>query len=395
MENPIDREQLEKRLDWLDSERRNDKTLIAGLQSKLETFTTENASLRTRLNNLESELTRLSTLMTRLDQFEQDINIIRTETGHQIEEFKGSVQEKQIQTNRNLQDIGNLNQDLIALRKRLQIIEEMNIQKALESRRDEDHRLGRLIEELKAQINEVSHFDEDYKRSLRMIEENLRQDTKRITDIQGEVASLRKRHDETHAKQDLVGDALRKLETRIKGILDAESERRESQTSFIEKMSVSQVERDRLFKQWEERFDKMEHFASSLEEDISELENTHRSVKKSQAALDEVTQRFERRINEITEIQRLNEDRFRQEWTTFKSDDQKRWSNYVISQDEQHREMNQALESLAQQITSMRDQVDVIQDHIQQMGKADLKHMQSLLNALSESLTNYNTIVKD
>lgn len=395
MENPIDREQLEKRLDWLDSERRNDKTLIAGLQSKLETFTTENASLRTRLNNLESELTRLSTLMTRLDQFEQDINIIRTETGHQIEEFKGSVQEKQIQTNRNLQDIGNLNQDLIALRKRLQIIEEMNIQKALESRRDEDHRLGRLIEELKAQINEVSHFDEDYKRSLRMIEENLRQDTKRITDIQGEVASLRKRHDETHAKQDLVGDALRKLETRIKGILDAESERRESQTSFIEKMSVSQVERDRLFKQWEERFDKMEHFASSLEEDISELENTHRSVKKSQAALDEVTQRFERRINEITEIQRLNEDRFRQEWTTFKSDDQKRWSNYVISQDEQHREMNQALESLTQQITSMRDQVEVIQDHIQQMGKADLKHMQSLLNALSESLKNYNTIVKD
>jgi len=395
MENPIDREQLEKRLEWLDSERRNDKTLIAGLQSKLETFTTENASLRTRLNNLESELTRLSTLMTRLDQFEQDVNIIRTETGHQIEEFKGSVQEKQIQTNRNLQDIGNLNQDLIALRKRLQIIEEMNIQKALESRRDEDHRLGRLIEELKAQINEVSHFDEDYKRSLRMIEENLRQDTKRITDIQGEVASLRKRHDETHAKQDLVGDALRKLETRIKGILDAESERRESQTSFIEKMSVSQVERDRIFKQWEERFDKMEHFASSLEEDISELENTHRSVKKSQAALDEVTQRFERRINEITEVQRLNEDRFRQEWTTFKSDDQKRWSNYVISQDEQHREMNQAIESLAEQITSMRDQVDVIQDHIQQMGKADLKHMQSLLNALSESLNNYNTIVKE
>ena len=34
--------------------------------------------------------------------------------------------------------------------------------------------------------------------------------------------------------------------------------------------------------------------------------------------------RFERRINEITEMERLTEERFRQEWVTFKADDQKR-----------------------------------------------------------------------
>ncbi len=395
MENSLDLEQLMKRLEWLDNERRNDKTAIAALQSKLETYTTENTDLRTRLNDLESEVTRLNTLMTRLEQFEQDITSIRTETGQQIEDFKGSLQEKHIQTNRNQQEIITVNQDVITLRKRIQAIEELNIQKAFESQREEDHRLARLNEELKAEVSEISHIDEDYKRSFRMIEENLRQDTKRITDIQGEITSLRKRNDETRAKQDLVGEMLRKLDTRIKGLLDAESERRETQTGFIEKMSVSQVEQDRVFRQWGERFEKMEQFASGLEEGITDLENTHRSVKKSQAALDEITQRFERRINEITEVQRLNEDRFRQEWTTFKSDDQKRWSNYIISQDEQHREMNQALDNLAQTVTSMREQVEAIQDHIQQIGKADLKHMQSLLSALHDSLDNYNTIVKE
>ena len=209
MENPHTPEQLLKQLEWLDNERRNDKTVIAALQSKLETFSIENSDLRTRLNELESEVTRLNTLMARLEQFEHDIASIRTETGQQIEDFKGSIQEKQIQTNRNQQEIITVNQDIINIRKKIQTIEEMNIQKSLESQREESYRLARLNEELKAQIAEISHSDEGDKRSLRMIEESQRQDAKQY---RGEVASLRKRNDETRAKQDLVG-MLRKLET--------------------------------------------------------------------------------------------------------------------------------------------------------------------------------------
>jgi len=61
----------------------------------------------------------------------------------------------------------------------------------------EDARLARLIEELKVKIQEVSRFDEDYRRSLNLLEENRRQEAKRLTDLQGEVASVRKRLEET------------------------------------------------------------------------------------------------------------------------------------------------------------------------------------------------------
>ena len=49
MDRPLDVEQLGKRVEWLDNERRTDKTLIASLQSKLEAMETENAALRLRL----------------------------------------------------------------------------------------------------------------------------------------------------------------------------------------------------------------------------------------------------------------------------------------------------------------------------------------------------------
>ncbi len=393
MDNPLEMEQLEKRVEWLDNERRTDKTIIASLQSKLDNLDTENAALRIRIAEVESQITRMNTLMARIEQFEDEINTVRKETNQEIGQFRESVREKQIQTERNRQELESLKESINDVRKKTEPVED--IQNALETQKEEDYRLARLIEEQKAQVQEIDHFDEDYKRSLRLLEENRRQDAKRLTDIQGELAALRKRQDETRGKQDLVGDNMRKLENRIKELLTAESERRESQTAFIEKINLVQVERERTFKEWQERFEAVEKITTGFEKQLTELENTHRSVKQSQAALDEVTQRFDRRVNEITEIQRLNEDRFRQEWTTFKSDDQKRWSNYTLAQEEQHREMNRELETLNDRIINLEDLLQDIQDNIQQVGRDDLKRMQAMLNTIRESIETYQTIFKE
>ncbi len=393
MDEKLESEQLQKRVEWLDNERRNDKTVLAALQSKIEDYELENATLRTRLVEMDGEITRLNTLMARLEQFDQDINEVRTTTNRQLEDFKENLRDTALKSEKHEQIIEGINQSLAEYRKQIQGIK--GFEDALEERKQEDIRLARITEELKAQIGEVGNFNDDYKRSLRLIEESQRQETKRMTDIQGEVAAIRKRQDETRGKQDLVGDNMRKVENRVKDLLNAESERRESQTAFMEKLNLAQVERDRIFSTWESRFEEMERITGGIEAELTDLENTHRSVKQSQAALDEVTQRFDRRINEITEIQRLNEDRFRQEWTSFKSDDQKRWSNYTLTQEEQNREMNLSLENLIGRIANLEDRLEDLQDTITQIGKDDIMRMTALLNSFRESIDTYNRIFKD
>lgn len=393
MENTLEFDRIKKRVDWLEKEQRDEKTSIATLQSKLDNLETENSALRLRLADIDSEITRINTLATRFEQVEQDISAMRSEVDRQVEDLKKSMQEKQIQEERNNQKIEDLTEELAEQRKKTQVIDE--ILEALENRKAEDTHLARTIEDLKTQVNEIEHFEEEYKRSLKLIEENRRQDAKRLTDIQGELAVTRKRQDETRGKQDVAADNIRKIENQVKNLLNAESERREAQTTFIEKLNLTQVERDRIFKQWSDRFDKIEQITADLDSELQGLENTHNSVKKSQAALDEVTQRFDRRVNEITEVQRLNEDRFRQEWTTFKSDDQKRWSNYTIAQDEQHREMNRGIESLGSRISDLEEAFGKVQDNIQELGREDIKRMQILLNSLRESIETYNNIFKD
>ena len=52
-------EQLEKRVEWLDNERRNDKTNLASLQNRLTGLESENISLRKQIKDLELELSGL------------------------------------------------------------------------------------------------------------------------------------------------------------------------------------------------------------------------------------------------------------------------------------------------------------------------------------------------
>jgi hypothetical protein len=94
-----------------------------------------------------------------------------------------------------------------------------------------------------------------------------------------------------------------------------EVERREAQAKFLENQVLLQVERDRLWKDWQARFEAIERQTAEVETNLQALDNTHREVKRSQQTLEELDQLVERRINEMAEIQRCLKNACR-EWVT-------------------------------------------------------------------------------
>ena len=84
------------------------------------------------------------------------------------------------------------------------------------------------------------------------------------------------------------------------------------------------------------------------------------------------------------EIQRLGEERMRQEWVAFRADDQKRWANYVLSQDEQRGEINRMMESTVERIVLLEDQVQEMQDAISLLVEQTQKRINALLAIYQE-----------
>ncbi len=122
---------------------------------------------------------------------------------------------------------------------------------------------------------------------------------------------------------------------------------------------------------------------------MQSLDATHRAVKRSQEAFEEITTRFERRVNEITEVQRLVEERFRQEWVTFKADDQKRWTNYTLAQEEQLRETSRQFEKLNGRMGAVEEVEQEVRDTLYQIVEDLQNRLQSLLSVMTELMDEF------
>jgi chromosome segregation ATPase len=234
---------------------------------------------------------------------------------------------------------------------------------------------------------------EEFQHAQKVAEESSRQNGKRLTDLQGEISAVRKRMDENREKTDVIADDIRRAEIRLGEMVSADTERKQMQTSFIETQARAQAERDKAWKEWEERLSSLRRQSDTMDQNLQDWDSAQRALRRAQETYEEITQKFERRINEISEMQRLAEDRFRQEWVTFKADDQKRWASYSLGQDEVHRETRTAVEKIDQRLTAIEDLSQTQQDMLQQTKEANEQLFQGMLAQIHELLSAYERIM--
>ena len=385
-------EQIKKRLDWLDEERRKDKATIAALQERLAGMEGNLTITKDQIKQLDTKVTKFSTVKARLDQFDGILSQQRTDLSRMIEESEKNQEkaDKDVESRRRI-EIENLNKSISDMRKSLDSITELR--KQVQSVTDAETRFNRAIADLEQKLEDVTRIADEVRHTGKMLEENRKQDVKRVSDIQGEVASVRKRVEEQREKNEVNSDTIKHLDSRINELLSTEGERKQSQRTFIEQQSLVQVERDRAWKEMKERYEIFNKQAVGLESTLQNIDEMNRAVKKSKDTFDELNSRIERRINEVTEMQRLSEDRMRQEWVTFKADDQKRWTNYTLSHDETYREIRSDLEKMSNRMTSLDDLVQNQADLLQQTTEATEKSLQELMNWSHELLSNFERVM--
>jgi chromosome segregation ATPase len=387
----MDLEQLEKRVNWLDGERRKDQDTIAKLDQQLQALGVKLAAAEIKNKELAGEITRLSTVVGRMDAFDGSLVQHRTEFNAMLKNVEQKSEQTNDETTRLLRaEIRAFENSLIEMRRTLEVLPNMRAE--LSTRAQEDIRLGKLIDELETTTEDLQRSEEEQSRIYRLLEDGRRQDVKRMTDLQGEISALRKRADEQRGRIDVNETNQKKIETRLNELLAVEVERRDAQSTFLEKQTLAEVERERIWKDWQSRFDVLEKQSVDLESQLQLLDTTHLTIKRIQSGVDDLMQRVERRINEIVEMQRLAEERFRQEWTTFKADDQKRWTNYTLSQEEQRSESGRRFDRIVDQVTNLEDSLQEVQDTLYQVNELTNKRLLFLLSAAHDWVNEYERV---
>lgn len=388
----MDFDQIVKRLQWLDEEHRKDKAAIIALEERIASFEGNVENVRQQIKPLDNQIARALNTNARIDQFEALVSKQREDLKKLIDEldkrFQARVQEI---TTQHHKDIEPFHREIAELRQELTQIPPL--QRDIKARVAEEERLRQEIKTLRPPIDEAMRAIEEVARSQRPYEENRKQDLKRVADLQGELVSLRTRIDDVRSRSDLSADTFKVLDSRINEVVLSESERRAAQNAFIEKQSVAQIDREHFYREWQEKYSEFQKQMKILDTQTTALEETLRSARKAQETYHELNTKLERRISEVTEMQRLAEERLRQEWVTFKADDQKRWTGFTLSLDEGTKDVRRVIQKIEERIDPVYESIDTIRDQFQQTTEATEQQLQELMNVAHEWLSAYERIM--
>ncbi len=386
-------EQIVKRLEWLDKQQRENKEVLAALNERLNSFETSVNAVSKQIKVLSKQITDLTPTSKRVDQFEAMLGKQRTDILKVIEENDKAHTRAEKEIVKQFQpELTEANKLLIQL-KTTTTASIQEVKKQLKERTNEIQRMLATVSDFKEHVEKATRSNEDVLHALKATDETRRNDLKHITDIQGELVAIRKRVDENRDKYTMTSDGLRNVENRFTELIASELERKQAQKAFFEQQAIAQLDRERAWKDWREKADTFQKESAGLDVQIQKLDDALRGAKKAQDTYLELNTKLERRISEVTEMQRLAEDRLRQEWVGFKVDDQKRWTGYSLSNEESFRDIRKDLQKMEGRIQPLNDATQVMQDQLHQVTDSTEKELQELMNVVHEWMTSYQRIM--
>ena len=384
----MENEEIVKRIEWLDGERRKDRQTINELQAQVSKLQEVIALQKRELSNINKDNKKSFSSVVRLDEYEETNAKLKAELAksQRLIEKRLDTMEQTTAAQRS-DDRDTYNKRMLELQGEIKALNELK--KSLQSRGEDDFRLNQKLEDLARQLADQRSSGDEQSRLVKILDDNYRVESKRLSDLQVELNTLRKRIDEDRNLSDAQKEYLKKLEGQIHDLVNREKTRNQEQIEFIEKQSLLSVDRENLWKDWQEEIQQMKALSENFHVQVRELETLNREIKQGQSDFEVINQRLERRINEITEMNRLTEERFRQEWIAFKADDQKRWTNYSLSQEETNREGNREINKIDERITSLEDAVQNLLDTVQVIHEETEKRIKGLLMLANEYITSY------
>ncbi len=385
-------EQITKRLEWLDDQQRKNKTAVSAVEERLTSLETSVNALAKQIKALTKEISDIGPAVERVNQFDAMMTRQRTDVTKLMEAAEKRAERREREAAKlHHSELEEINKAISKIN--LAAVKPEEINRKFKERSIEEQRLSLAVQDMGQKVEAVVKSIEPIAPAQKTLEDARRQDAKRVADIQGELASVRKRADEARDKVVIYGDSIRNLENRMNELLETESERKEAQTAFLTEQALAQVERDRAWKDWQLKYEAFKKQAENMDVQVAALDDSIRAAKRAQDAYTELNQKLERRIAEVSEMQRLAEDRVRQEWVAFKADEQKRWTGHSLSQEESMRDLRKDVDKVEERITLLDDASQTLQDLIHQTTDTTEKQLQEMMNVANEWLGAYERIM--
>ncbi len=325
--------EVSRRLAFIDEERRKDKELISTLLERIEAQTSAIDGLKKQVHDLEKRLATTNAQLVKFEQVDRSIEQLREELTLVIETNKEKHEKAQRELNRLRQiEQETVTRQISELRKELEPIPRYD--EEIKSVRTETNRLGGLIAQLQHEVADLDKRSEDRVQSVIYLEEQRRQDTRRLNKLETDVPAIHKRIDDLGAKLPLLEQAIQQKNAD----LEEAGDMLDQQLEIIENQRADHFRYEKQFANWAETMEEIKEETQEMALQTVSLRDQHDRTRRSLADLEKFRERIERRQDEVTEMQRVAEERQKRTLEDWLTEREKDWERFVRRSDERWQE---------------------------------------------------------
>lgn len=348
----MDINQLSQTLQYVDEERRKDRAMILQLQEKVDAVTRELDNRSRYSQSLESQITELRLQVQKAMGWTSSVEQLRAEFNQVVARIEDQRTKAERESARVRQiEIEALVRQLNEIKKEVKPYG--RYAEEIELRRQEDARLNDLIGRVQTQVLDVDRRLSEPGAQIAYLEEQRRQDNKRIVALEQDMPDIRKRMEQFPPQLLLLDEAVRRKQTEI----EEAAKLLEAQNQVIESQRVADIRRERQFAEYGTVVERIKERLTELQTQTTGFVQMREEVRRALAELPDAQARLEVRLNEVVEIQRDAEERARRQADEFRDVLEKEWKSFSVAQEEKWFERDRRIADYEPRLVSIEDEL--------------------------------------
>jgi len=333
----MDLNQASQMINWLEAERKKDKAALSTLLERVQGLSTELADQSKRVQELREELATTQLTVNRLAQFDRVFEQLRADLIGEMDRRENSYQKalREAEQMRKV-DLEATNRAIADTRKELPRIKPLEDEMPM--RRAEERRLSEQQARMNQRLEDVAARTEERIQNMIFLEEGRRQDNKRIAQLEEGSTSILKRIEAVAAKLVLLDENVQRVPLRIAEITQQVAD----QDKVVEEMRLNDFRRSQEMKGFVEDVGKVVNplpdFIATSQSNLQRIQELGMANQRSLDGIQGFQNRIEKRQSEVSEMQRISEERMKKQVEEWQAEQEKRWKRQTLTWTEQSQE---------------------------------------------------------
>lgn len=356
-----DEEQVLKRLEWMDEQRRKSARKLAELDQRFALLERKLVGREERILDLERKLANTTAHLARISEIDARLSNFRDEMVELIEQYDSRRIEgeerydrlRRVEHESVSREIGDVRQELPAIGR---------LEREMELRTAEEKRLANVIGILQNAITPMRNQIAEWEQANTFLEEKERQNSRNVGEIQTQLLEINKKWDPINIRIDILSNTLAKAESSRQDLVEAQVEQRDIVKKWAEHIQIGEHERNKQLEKWRYVLEEHKDTMARYSHEWVQYADQYKEAKMALQALEAWQLQIESQQKEQSELLRMELNRTSSRWEGFVLEDKQKWKTVEVETEQRWSAYHRAEKKILEQIEELQQTLVQIQE---------------------------------